>query len=187
MSKANDALAWAEQRIGCPSIDAPAEEWKPIGGIDGIYLVSNIGNIMNAKSGIVLKPYMLPNGYLCVKIPSRFGRANRYIHRLVAEAFCDHPSGCNVVNHKDNCPQNNRADNLEWTTQRENVLYAMKQGRVSERYSAKEVIGIKNGKEYRFRSMNEAADFAGCDSKTVWSGCKTGRISQSGFLWREVH
>lgn len=53
------------------------------------------------------------------------------VHRLVAEAFCAKPDGCNVVNHLDSDRRNNRASNLEWTTQRGNIEHAKIAGRLA--------------------------------------------------------
>ena len=51
------------------------------------------------------------------------------VHRMVAETFIPNPAMFRVVNHLDNNRSNNRVDNLEWTTQSENIKYAVKQGR----------------------------------------------------------
>ena len=162
------------------------EAWKPVPGTDGKYLVSDLGRVYGTKTKTILRPRSIPNGYLRVHIPINGERKDAYIHRLVAEAFCERHDGCNVVNHIDNDPANNRASNLEWTTQRGNVLHAMKQGRVKKFRNAIKVIGIKDGVTYEFRSMNEAAEFTGCDSKTIWYDCKTGIKAKNGFVWKEV-
>ena len=50
------------------------------------------------------------------------------MHRVVAMAFVIMIYGKLVVNHKDNNKLNNRAENLEWTTQKENVNHAIANG-----------------------------------------------------------
>lgn len=50
------------------------------------------------------------------------------IHRLVATHFCNKPDGCDVVNHLDSNPFNNRSYNLEWTTQSGNMKHAFSLG-----------------------------------------------------------
>ena len=163
------------------------EEWKPIKGLEGLYEVSNLGKIKSVRSNKVMAPRMTPTGYERVTLPTNEGRRDFYIHRLVAEVFCTKPDGCNVVNHLDNNTRNNRADNLEWTTQRGNVIHAMNQGRVKRFPNAMMVIGIKDGVEHLFRSSHEAAQETGCDHKTVLYGCRTGKQSQNGFLWKVVN
>lgn len=160
------------------------EIWKPIKGFEGLYDISNYGRVMSRRSGKMLKPRKLPNGYLRVHLPNKCREA--YIHRLVAETFCERSEGCDVVNHIDNDPSNNHASNLEWTTQRGNVIHAMNQGRVRNFPNAVKIVGVKDGIEYYFRSYNEAAQYAGVDSKTLWYRCKKGKMSNDGFLWKEV-
>lgn len=46
------------------------------------------------------------------------------IHRLVAEAFIPNPNNYNVINHIDGNPLNNKVDNLEWCTQKQNLMKA---------------------------------------------------------------
>lgn len=162
-----------------------AEIWKPIEGHED-YVVSNFGNIKNIKTGNLLVPRKTKAGYLRVHILTASRKRDMYIHRIVADAFCSKSENCDVVNHIDNNPQNNRADNLEWTTQRNNVIYAMKQGRVKKFPNAKKIIGIKDEKEYVFQSSHEAAVYAKCDHKTVLRGCLTGRQTNSGFIWKAV-
>tara|TARA_R110000737_G_scaffold69272_1_gene97718 strand:- start:30 stop:512 length:483 start_codon:yes stop_codon:yes gene_type:complete len=49
---------------------------------------------------------------------------NKYVHRLVAEQYCERPEGCNEVDHIDGDKFNNHADNLEWVTRAENMSRA---------------------------------------------------------------
>ena len=160
-----------------------SEEWRPITSANGNYLVSNHGRVMNGKTGKILKPRPLPNGYLRVHIASSGGGRDKYVHRLVAEAFCIHPKDCNVVNHKDNNPANNHWTNIEWTTQRGNVIYAMKQGRVLRFPNAIPVVGTKDGKTYTFRSSSEASEKTGCNVKSILKCCRHIFKSSKGYHW----
>lgn len=105
------------------------EIWKDIPGYGGEYQVSNFGNVRSLKSSskirILRKLKSGPDNrlYVCLRKPGE--RKNYYIHRLVAEAFCQRKDGANVVNHLDYNPYNNYYKNLEWVTQAENTRYSV--------------------------------------------------------------
>ena len=116
------------------------EIWKPIEGYYG-YEVSNFGNVRSVDKlvfqkakcgstskhlykGHLLKPVAHRNGYLFVGIGGKIVS----VHRLVANAFVSNVSNKPQVNHKDGNKANNSADNLEWVTQRENTIHAVKNG-----------------------------------------------------------
>lgn len=112
------------------------EIWKDVVGYEGRYQVSNYGNVRNNK-GLVLKPQTRQHGYLSVwlyggeHLSGRTGKAFS-IHRIVAEAFIPNPMGCEEVNHIDECKTNNRADNLEWCTHKENSNRGTRGARIGE-------------------------------------------------------
>ena len=118
------------------------EVWKLIEGlkyheVSNTGKVRSTGNIVRAKNGVLknLKPKELKGsdngvGYLrvCIKEDGKVYR-ERYVHRIVARAFVDNPEGKPCINHIDNNPLNNAADNLEWCTKMENTQWMIKQGR----------------------------------------------------------
>ena len=109
------------------------EEWRATA--DSRYEVSNLGRVrsldrVTQKSdgklmrtkGKVLVPHQHPLGYLMVAFSSGVGnKKTMKVHRLVAEAFCNRPEGCDVVDHIDGDNSNNRVENLRWTTQERNI------------------------------------------------------------------
>lgn len=116
-------------------------EWKDIEGFEGLYQVSDTGDVRsldrvcggrrNRKlKGVVLKKTKTSTGYWKVEL-SKDGKVYRKkVHRLVASAFIDNPLNKPNVNHIDNDPLNNCVKNLEWCTQAENVLHAHRIGAI---------------------------------------------------------
>lgn len=97
-------------------------EWREIKGFEN-YLVSNIGEVKNRKTNLVLRQYANPKGYLQVWLRNGLIRKKLFAHRIVAIAFIDNPENKQQINHKDGNKKNNTVDNLEWVTGKENILH----------------------------------------------------------------
>jgi hypothetical protein len=105
-----------------------------IKGFEGLYEICEDGQVFsivqtNSRRIRALKPWGNGIGYLKVNLYKDGKQHKRYVHRLVAEAFISNPENKPNVNHRDCNLRNNRADNLEWCTQSENILHAVKLGR----------------------------------------------------------
>ena len=160
------------------------EIWLPIAETDNAYEVSNHGRIKNRSTGKILIPRKTKIGYGRVCVVYSGKRRDVYIHRIVAQYFCNHPFGCDVVNHIDNNVSNNNSSNLEWVTQRTNVLYAMKQNRVKNYPNAIPVICEKDGIIQTFRSAHEGGEITGCDHSTIIKCCKGKKKTANGYKWK---
>ena len=102
------------------------ENWKQIKGYEGIYEISDLGNVKRTyKNGKIkfLKPVPTSEGYpsvgLCINNKSK----TTTIHSLIAKHFL--PITGEVVNHIDGNITNNAISNLEWVSIRENTCHAM--------------------------------------------------------------
>ncbi len=104
------------------------EIWQDIAGYEGLYRVSNWGQVQSLhRRGRLLAQTNGRRGYKRVHLSVK-GCANRYfVHRLVALAFIPNPLQLDTVNHKDFDKANNRVDNLEWMTIEDNVRHAYPQ------------------------------------------------------------
>lgn len=105
------------------------EIWKDIEGYEGLYMVSNLGNVKSMNychRGYAqnLVPKTNNSGRLWVELANNGKRKPMLIHRLVAMAFIPNPEGLPQVNHIDENPKNNRLDNLEWCTNEYNQRYS---------------------------------------------------------------
>lgn len=94
---------------------------KNIKGYEGKYMATEDGQIFSVKSNKFLKLQTVSNGYLMVSLFKNGVDKYCLVHRLIGETFLPKPEGCNVVNHLDGDKKNNNIENLEWTTQSENV------------------------------------------------------------------
>lgn len=105
------------------------EIWKPIIGYEGLYEVSNYGNIKslnwrnrNIEKCLYLKKHN--KGYFQVELVKNKKRKMVLVHRLVAEAFLENPLNKPQINHKDYNRSNNSVENLEWCTINENMTHS---------------------------------------------------------------
>lgn len=97
------------------------EIWKDVAGYEGIYKVSNLGNIISMhRGGKLLKPYLTNCGYLQVCLNKNGKHIHKGVHILVAKAFCDGWFEGAEVDHLDMDKTNNNSGNLEWVTHSEN-------------------------------------------------------------------
>lgn len=105
------------------------EEWKPILGFEGYYMISNMGRVYSIKKDIYLAGDVSWSGHIRVTLFNKEKKIKKrwQIHRLVAIYFLNLPENYNkmVVNHLDSNPGNNCFLNLEWTTQQKNTIHAM--------------------------------------------------------------
>ena len=113
------------------------EIFKDIPGYEGLYQVSNLGNVKSlhynkSNRQVILKPKLTKTGYCRVGLHSKGVSKDFYIHRLVAEAFLDNPNNLSDVNHKDENKTNNNINNLEWVSHEYNMNY----GTIKERIAA---------------------------------------------------
>lgn len=125
------------------------EIYKPIQD-HARYMVSSMGNVMNLKTNRVLRS-SIASKYPTVNLCESGIVKCSYVHRLVAEAFIPNPENKSDVNHKNEIKTDNKLENLEWMTRRENCNYGTRNERMSEhltgrhfsRESRKKLIGLK--------------------------------------------
>lgn len=181
------------------------EIWKDIKGYEDLYQVSNLGRVRSLDrivtrphpkdkhlceykiKGRILIQLPLTSGYLFVHLHKDKIDVQHTVHRLVARAFVLGYFEGAQVNHKDENKHNNRADNLEWVTRRENSMYGTCQERLHES-QRKPVIQLMIGGEFvkEWPSVWSVNYELGLDPGSIICVCKgkRGRKTCGGFRWK---
>lgn len=141
------------------------EVWKNIKYYFGKYKVSNMGRIMD-KNGDLLSLYDHPRGYKSVSLSLCDNYRLKLVHRIVAETFIPNPENKPQINHKDGNKENNKVNNLEWVTQKENSVHASENGLLlRKKYNSNisklqknEVLQIRSIYEQKWVTMKEVAN-----------------------------
>lgn len=104
--------------------------WKDVKDYEGLYKVSEYGDVWSVRSEIILKTATGTTEYKRVTF-SKKGKHKHYpIHRLVAENFIDNIYNKSCVNHIDENKENNHYSNLEWCTHKENNNHGTRNQRI---------------------------------------------------------
>ena len=171
--------------------------WKAIEGTNGMIEVSDDGQIRSLLRGepYILKTQIDNKGYRRIRVTINRKKMQFKVHREVAKAFIPNPDNLPQVNHIDGCKDNNKCDNLEWVTNKDNCHHAIKNGlwdsvyEGAKRYNEtikKAVIGYYTGdnESYSryFGSVREAEEYVG--SRHITDVLKGKRSHAKGWTFR---
>lgn len=189
------------------------EEWKDIIGFEGKYQISNLGRVKSLErvttykntnqtglkfTGVkycnerILKTYIYGR-YEHVSLKKGCKYFNYTVHRLVAEYFIPNPNNYDIVNHKDENKMNNRADNLEWCTQKYNLNYGTRNERIAAKlkdhhmyYIPVLCYDLNNNFIKKYESAVAAGNELGISASGITACCRLykGRASAAGFKWK---
>lgn len=170
------------------------EQWEDADGFEGIYEVSNFGQIrtheykttfsdfhgLRSWGQKIMKQRTDNKGNKVVSLYKNGKEYNRLVHRLVAFAFVRNPENKKLVYHKDSDPSNNHADNLEWVTHHKfanNGTITLKSTIVKNKTT---------GIETKFHSMGEASRFIGRNKGFISNRLKKGNNEIDDWTFWEI-
>ena len=176
------------------------EIWKDVEGYEGLYQVSNEGRVKALKKNVVgkgrnqyddehiIKQQTL-RGYKRVGLSNNNDTKFKQVHRLVAEAFIDNPEGKQQVDHINCKRDDNRVENLRWTTPKENNQNPLTKAKHIGKLVNREDLSKRvrqytvDGKLIRiYNSISETRNYGfsfGCVAR-----CASGeRKTHKGFRW----
>lgn len=178
------------------------EQWRDIPGLEGKYAASDLGRIKSYElafkkvlKGVehlctrkerIMSGYKHVSGYRMTEFFKNSSRETRLTHRLIAFTWCENPHNKPHVNHINGIKHDNRASNLEWVTNHENILHASRmgflRGRMSEEQKAevtKRIVALKERKVGRISRDGEILEvFHSCAEADRHFNLATGAVSQ---------
>lgn len=94
------------------------------------YFITKGGDVYSTMRGGFKKLTLQTDqhGYFVINLRNKCGRKTKKIHRLIAQAFIPNPHNLPVINHKNGVKKDNSLENLEWTTQPDNLRHAVQTG-----------------------------------------------------------
>jgi len=100
-------------------------EWKIIPKFTN-YSCSKLGKIKNNKTDKILNPFENLGGYVRMSVRNNNKNKSIYLHRLVAQTWIPNPENKPTINHKNKIRNDNRVENLEWATHKEQAEHKIK-------------------------------------------------------------
>lgn len=180
------------------------EQWKLIEGFSSKFSISNFGRvksnarIVNNHTGFINKKDMIlkqqknHKGYPVVTLQDGNYKKTVMVHRLVAKAFIENANNKPQVNHIDGNKENNHFSNLEWCTNQENQIHAIKSGlndhskyRSGRKNRRVAKIDLKTNEVIEiYESINDAARAVNAKTSTNIGMCCRGlRNKANGYAW----
>ena len=155
---------------------------------DWDYSITPDGRVYSHKTNKYLT-LTKKSGYHTVKLRHDGNSHYKRVHRLVAEIFIPNPSAVSIPNHKNNDGYDNRVENLEWLTHKENSQHCVDNG--FRTFYKRPVLQLRLRKKCqevsRYKSIQGAARESGIDKGIIWNSCKNENFTSRKYpnlKWR---
>jgi hypothetical protein len=158
-------------------------EWHDIADYDGIYQVSDQGQVRNTQTSKILQPVKMKNGRLYVTLSNSGYQRKCTVHSLVAAAFLGDCPPNHEITHKDGDCLHNEAPNLEYVTRLDNQKrFVMRTGGYSVHLTKR----VQTDQGLRYCAVAESANGRVKPDVVVVSG-KEERHGEGAYYleWRE--
>jgi len=157
---------------------------KDIKGYEGEYAITKDGKVWSYFSNRFLKSHTTKDGKWYYSIKLKHDGKGFKVHRLVAQAYIPNPKNLLEVNHKNGIKGDNRVENLEWCTRKENLNHGFKIYPISKRLIGKKLNPIKV-RRIRKEYENEETTYKSLAKKyNVSQDVINGVIN--GYYWKHV-
>lgn len=154
---------------------------KDIKDYEGLYAVTEEGQVWSYRSNKFLSPKVRADKRIEVNLYKNGQSKMFFVHRLVALAYIPNPEELPQINHKDENPQNNNINNLEWCDCKYNNNYGTHNERMGKAHS-KAVYCIEL--DTTFYGTREAERQTGTNHVCICNCCKGKQKTAGGYHWR---
>ena len=164
------------------------ENWKNLTAVldhfKGKYEISDLGRIRNKFTGGILSQH-IRNGYKAISLNMDNYKKTYNMHPLVAFTFLDitRKKGY-IVNHKNGEKFDNKLDNLEYITYKNNTQHAIEMGLFKSHPIKVNQYDLKGNFLKQYDSIKEAAELSGANDRHISCVCKGKRKTTDGFIWK---
>lgn len=160
----------------------PYGEWRVIPDYPN-YAANSLGKVANIKTK-KLRKFSNHKGYVQCMVRKDGKRYNKFVHRLVANAFLPPPQEGQVIDHINGVRDDNRVENLRWCSVNENLHFPLA---VKNREHLKEQCSqyhLDGTFITSFNSIFEASDKLNLSSGAISNCCAGHKLTCGGFQWR---